>query len=54
MRTIETGADSLIRLRVLLYGPDLIFAEPIGGPALGDLKDYGTNALVLAAAKDKP
>ncbi len=51
--TVDPGADSLIRLRVL-GGPDLIFAEPIGGPALGDLKDYGANALVLRAVKDKP
>ncbi len=54
VRTVETGADSLIRLRVLLDGPDLIFAEPIGGPALGDLKDYGANALVLRAVDDEP
>ncbi len=53
VRTVETGADSLIRLWTL-NGPKLIFAEPIGGPRLGDLKDYGTNALVLRAAKDKP
>ena len=54
VRTVETGADSLIRLRVLLDGPELIFAEPIGGPALGDLKDYGANALVLRAVDDEP
>ncbi len=52
--TVEPGADSLIRLRVLLDGPDIIFAEPIGGPALGDLKDYGANALVLRAVDDEP
>ncbi|MEE8153834.1 MAG: flagellin hook IN motif-containing protein [Phycisphaerales bacterium] len=53
VRTVEIGADSLIRLWTL-DGPDLIFAEPIGGPPLGDLKDYGTNALVLRAAENKP
>ncbi|MCZ6815789.1 MAG: hypothetical protein O7F76_03715, partial [Planctomycetota bacterium] len=53
VRTVEIGADSLIRLWTL-NGPNLIFAEPIGGPALGDLKDYGTNALVLRAVKNKP
>ncbi len=53
VRTVETGADSLIRLWTL-NGPDLIFAEPIGGPALGDLKDYGANALVLRAVDDNP
>ncbi len=52
--TVDPGADSLIRLRVLLGGPDLIFAEPIGGPALGDLKDYGANALVLRAVDNEP
>ena len=53
MTSVDPGTDSLIRLRVL-NGPDLIFAEPIGGPALGDLKDYGANALVLRALEDKP
>ena len=53
MTSVDPGTDSLIRLRVL-NGPDLIFAEPIGGPALGDLKDYGANALVLRALDDKP
>lgn len=53
MTSVDTGVDSLIRLRVL-NGPDLIFAEPIGGPPLGDLKDYGANALVLRAIDDKP
>ena len=53
VRTVETGADSLIRLWTL-NGPDLIFAEPIGGPALGDLKDYGANALVLRAVDNEP
>ena len=52
--TVDPGADSLIRVRVLLGGPDLIFAEPIGGPALGDLKDYGVNALVLRAVDNDP
>ncbi len=53
MTSVDPGADSLIRLRIL-DGPDLIFAEPIGGPPLGDLKDYGANALVLRAIDDKP
>ncbi len=53
VRTVEIGADSLIRLWTL-NGPDLIFAEPIGGPALGDLKDYGVNALVLSSVDDNP
>ena len=51
VRTVETGADSLIRLWTL-DGPDLILTEPIGGPVLGDLKDYGTSALVLRAVKE--
>lgn len=53
MTSVDPGADSLIRLRIL-DGPDLIFAEPIGGPPLGDLKDYGANALVLRAIDDQP
>ena len=53
LTSVDTGVDSLIRLRVL-NGPDLIFAEPIGGPALGILKDYGANALVLKAVDDNP
>lgn len=52
LRTIESGADAFLSVH-RINGNDIIFAEPIGGPALGDLKDYGTNALVLRAIDDE-
>lgn len=53
LRTIESGADAFVNVH-RINGNDIIFAEPIGGPALGDLKDYGANALVLRAVVDEP
>lgn len=45
VRSTGIGADSLVRM----WGNPVVFAEPIGGPTLFDLKDYGVNALVLQA-----
>ena len=53
LRSIESGSDAFLRVH-RIDGNNIIFAEPIGGPALGDLKDYGANALVLRAVVDKP
>lgn len=53
LRTIEFGSDAFLRVH-RIDGNNIIFAEPIGGPALGDLKDYGANALVLRAVDDDP
>ncbi|MEE8153835.1 MAG: hypothetical protein V3T53_02620 [Phycisphaerales bacterium] len=53
LRTIEAGSDAFLRVH-RIDGNNVIFAEPIGGPALGDLKDYGANALVLRAVVDEP
>ena len=53
LTSVNTGVDSLVRLRVL-DGPDLIYAEPTGGQGVGILKDYGTNALMLKAIDEKP
>lgn len=52
LRTIEPGSDAFVSVH-RINGNDIIFAEPIGGPALGDLKDYGANALVLRAIDDE-
>jgi len=51
LRTVEPGSDAFLRVH-RINGNNIIFAEPIGGPALGDLKDYGANALVLRAIDD--
>lgn len=48
LRTVEHGSDAFLRVH-RIDGNNIIYAEPIGGPALGDLKDYGVNALVLQA-----
>ncbi len=53
LRTIESGSDAFLRVH-RIDGNNIIFAEPIGGPALGDLKNYGANALVLRAIVDEP
>ncbi len=53
LRTIESGSDAFLRVH-RINGNNIIFAEPIGGPALGDLKDYGVNALVLRAVDGNP
>ena len=50
VRSTSVGADSFVRM----WGNPVIFAEPIGGPTLFDLKDYGANALVLRAVVDEP
>lgn len=50
VRSIGVGADSLVRM----WGNPVVFTEPIGGPALFDLKDYGANALVLRAVDSEP
>ena len=52
LRTVEPGSDAFLRVH-RINGNNIIFAEPIGGPALGDLKDYGANALVLRAIDDE-
>ena len=53
LRSIEPGSDAFLRVH-RINGNNIIYAEPIGGPALGDLKDYGANALVLRAVVDEP
>ncbi len=50
VRSIGVGADSLVRM----WGNPVVFAEPLGGPTLIDLKDYGANALVLRAVVAEP
>ena len=34
-------------------GDHVIFAEPVCGEPLGDLKDYGSNAIVLRATYER-
>ncbi len=44
----EPGADGFVRVEQFM-GLDLIFSEPEGGQPLDDLKDYGSNPIVLWA-----
>ena len=44
----QMGADGFVRVEQL-SNPDLIFSAPLGGQPLDDLKDYGSNPIVLWA-----
>lgn len=44
----QMGADGFVRVEQL-SNPDLIFSEPVGGQPIDDLKDYGSNPIVLWA-----
>ena len=46
--SFEAGADGFVRVEQLM-GSDLILSAPLGGQPLDDLKDYGSNPIVLWA-----
>ena len=52
LASTESDADGFVRVRQLA-GDHVIFAEPVGGEPLGDLKDYGSNAIVLRATFER-
>jgi len=56
MNAVDIGPDGLVHVRELdgPAGSNFIFAQPIGGLALEDLKDYGSNAITLQALKNDP
>ncbi len=52
LRSTESNADGFVRVRQI-SGPHLIYAVEVGGQPVGDLKDYGSNALRVWAT-DEP
>ncbi|MCH8823799.1 MAG: hypothetical protein IH984_09865 [Planctomycetes bacterium] len=56
INAVDVGPDGLVHVRELdgPAGSNFIFTQPIGGLALEDLKDYGSNAITLQALKNDP
>ena len=53
LASTDIDADGFVRVRQLAGEHHVIFAEPVGGEPLGDLKDYGSNAIVLRATFER-
>ena len=53
LASTDINADGFVRVRQTTEQRHVIFAEPVGGEPLGDLKDYGSDAIVLRATFER-